>query len=682
MNNIYLPELLSATIKDFTLYPNGLNFTYDFVKGINLIIGGNGMGKTTLASIIKYSIIGHYREGYDLTRTYKGNKIEKRTTNPWNYFSKRNDLSIGAEKKAKVITKLKIKETEFLIERGLDEISIISVFINGVKLTGTFMTQTEYDTLFYDYSRSPAGLPREELHIKIQNSLPNQFEKEIEKASNMLFDDLIFFVNKILFFGEDHRTVLWNNDYYGDVQTELFNKYFNNRDLNDQRQEALRESKYFDTQARHKSEDIRVIRNVLDKAKKSSSTATIQDINSQIRSLKDQIDSLNYKIENLQHSRNESDADLKIVSNRINTLSQETALLEKDQKKHEKELAQKNWLKLNPNYDLYVQSIRSNEICPMCTQDLTQSYINSKIAHNHKCILCDQQIEQLDVSNISTEQSLSKSKLQSAYTEINELQHTAYNLETALKDLDRAFNNLKATKRQSDSELRVLEYENLKDKQDEAKPDNLQAFYDEIDELEILKEDFQEKSKESREKALNISGKIEEEIIKNTLRFSELFGGYAEKFLGVPCTLTYEELHGQSRFYPVIDGKIREQEEELSESQRFFVDHAFRMSILSFFYNGPSFYIIETPDSSLDISYERNAADVFNKFLTSYPYCLILTTNINNSEFLNYLVKTVGNISIIDLMKIGKKSNIQGDNTALLSIYNKIIANINEKKNT
>lgn len=45
---IYLPELLSINIKNYTLYPNGLDYTFDFVKGVNLVLGGNGMGKPLL----------------------------------------------------------------------------------------------------------------------------------------------------------------------------------------------------------------------------------------------------------------------------------------------------------------------------------------------------------------------------------------------------------------------------------------------------------------------------------------------------------------------------------------------------------------------------------------------------------------------------------------------------------
>ena len=75
---IYLPELVSINIKNYTLYPNGLDYTYDFVKGVNLILGGNGMGKTTFVNIIKYALIGPYRQQFDYSRTYLEKKVEKR----------------------------------------------------------------------------------------------------------------------------------------------------------------------------------------------------------------------------------------------------------------------------------------------------------------------------------------------------------------------------------------------------------------------------------------------------------------------------------------------------------------------------------------------------------------------------------------------------------------------------
>ena len=129
----------------------------------------------------------------------------------------------------------------------------------------------------------------------------------------------------------------------------------------------------------------------------------------------------------------------------------------------------------------------------------------------------------------------------------------------------------------------------------------------------------------------------------------------------------------------VVDNMARLQDEELSESQRFFIDHSFRMSILSFFYNKPSFSICETPDSSLDISYEKNAAMIFLEYLNQ-PNSLIITSNFNNSEFLEYIVDKSPKIDCINLLTLGKKSEIQVHNKTLLNLSKKIENKIKWKK--
>lgn len=83
MNQIFLPSLLSLNIRNFSLYPNngGLDFHYDFKNGLNLFVGGNGTGKTTLTKLIKFALIGHYREQTD-TSIYKGVERIKRPEYP------------------------------------------------------------------------------------------------------------------------------------------------------------------------------------------------------------------------------------------------------------------------------------------------------------------------------------------------------------------------------------------------------------------------------------------------------------------------------------------------------------------------------------------------------------------------------------------------------------------------
>ena len=83
--------------------------------------------------------------------------------------------------------------------------------------------------------------------------------------------------------------------------------------------------------------------------------------------------------------------------------------------------------------------------------------------------------------------------------------------------------------------------------------------------------------------------------------------------------------------------------------------------------------MVETPDSSLDISYEKNAANVFLRFLEN-PNSVIITSNLNNSTFVSNLIKSpTTDTGIVDLIKIAKKSNIQSLSPQMTTIYNDLL---------
>lgn len=253
---IYLPELLSINIKNYTLYPNGLDYTFDFVKGVNLVLGGNGMGKTTFVNIIRFAILGLYKKPFGYTRTYQGNIIEKRQLFPQKYFSNRMDDSIPTDASPTVSISMKLNNVTVELTRDLSSITLTQLKVDGAELPGTLINQFSYEKLSDT--------------AKI-NTLPYKYERIIKDNTNLEFDDLIFFVNEVLFFGEDHKTILWNDgDVFPDVQSELFNKYFNDPDLDKKRQEAIRKAKYFDSLSRHSSEDMRAINKVLSKMKDTS----------------------------------------------------------------------------------------------------------------------------------------------------------------------------------------------------------------------------------------------------------------------------------------------------------------------------------------------------------------------------------------------------------------------------
>ena len=656
---IYLPELLSINIKNYTLYPNGLDYSYDFVKGINLILGGNGMGKTTFVNIIKFGLIGLYKRQRDYTRTYKERAIVKRLLYPWDYFNARKDDNIIVDGEATVSLRFKINNTLFIVKRSLDSGNLLSVQVDNEKLLGTIISEDKY----------------EKLSIKMQSSyLLSKYEDAIIRYSNLSFDDLIFFVNEILFFGEDHKTVLWNDGFDGryDVQNELFNKYFNEPELDIQRQEAQRQTRYFDSLSRHKSEDMRVITNLLNKITKDSDTANVvlESKTEDIILLKNKLGELKSQLDNIHLSRNNISLEISQLQGEINTTSLKVADVDKEKNAVEKALNTKIWEQLNPQYDVYIKNIQLNHICPMCNQT-DEELVRKVEIHPTHCFSCNNEIHLSEDKELNQKYKEITAIHKELYQSISNKQRKVKFLENELDRLDYEYKEIDLKRRSILQQIRELEYKNSSNDQ----PLKLQALYDEYEKYLKEKEEYQRKSIEYSKIEQNLTKQIEGEILKNVSKFSDIFSSFAESFLGVKCSLTYTKYDSTSsirRFYPVIDGKIRRSEESLSESQRFFIDHSFRMSILTFFYQTPTFYIVETPDSSLDISYEKNAANVFMRFLNN-PNSIIITSNLNNSSFISHLIERKNvQFSLIGLLEIAKKSVIQGTSNQLKAIYNNI----------
>lgn len=658
---IYLPELLSINIKNYTLYPNGLDYTFNFVKGVNLVLGGNGMGKTTFVNIIRFAILGLYKKPFGYTRTYQGNIIEKRQLFPQKYFSSRMDDSVRTDTSPTVSIGMKINNITVELTRDLSSITLTKLKVDGIEVLGDLINQFSYEKLS---------------DIEKKDTLPYKYENIIKTNTNLEFDDLIFFVNEVLFFGEDHKTILWNDEgFFPDVQSELFNKYFNDPDLDKKRQEAIRKAKYFDSLSRHSSEDMRAINKVLSKMKDApvaNLSTNKGNIAFTLIDLKEELARINTKLETIQKERASKSQYISLLQNDINKISLSVSDKDKQLKQIEEELNSHIWETLYPSYHIFIKNIQLNHVCPMCSHtngELVERVTNEQ----NNCFVCGTPISTNTDTDIILRKQFEEISVErkSLYQSINSKKQKIQNIEQEIINLDSEFSNTESRKREIQQNIRELEYENV---MSDNSQNSIQPFLDEVNYLTQQKEKYQKQRDEQYDIVTSISEEIEDIITTNVQAFSSIFAQYAGKFLGVPCELTYMKQVGDSnkRFYPIIDGKVRFYEEEMSESQRFFVDHSFRMSILTFFYKTPSFYIVETPDSSLDISYERNAASVFAEFLKK-PNSLIITSNLNNSLFIEHLLNQKDiDLGIVGLLEIAKQSAIQNTNEQLKLIYQNI----------
>jgi hypothetical protein len=165
----------------------------------------------------------------------------------------------------------------------------------------------------------------------------------------------------------------------------------------------------------------------------------------------------------------------------------------------------------------------------------------------------------------------------------------------------------------------------------------------------------------------------------------ERFKEYADRFLLEKVVLRYE-FHerlvgqsGQTLKFPnfVVALSLSDSEptdrpeiEQVSQSQREFIDLAFRMALLDVAVSthGPTMIAIETPEASLDTVFVVRAGEMLRAFAKSHPSNRVIATcNINGEGMIGRLLGTVGQTPkevpmeslarhIVNLLEVGRKT--------------------------
>lgn len=677
MDNKFLPSLKKLQIKNFSLFPGDLNFTYDFIQGINIVIGGNGVGKTTFLNIIKYALIGLYKKGIDVKRReYRGveYRYDKRVNLPYTYFSNRMDSSASYNKEAEVTLTFKVDKKSFEITRDLFSPTIKKVLVrDGNKesaLTGKIISQYDFDNLFSNREKNVTAL---------RETLQWQYEEELGNASGHdSFDNIIVLVNDVLFFSEHRETIMWD----GPFQNKFSSIYFIEPKLLKQLEKAQLDGKYYDSLSRHKSEDIRAINKIFENIKDTDSkNKGYKDLIADIEKLKKNVDSGFKQLKRIQNERDQTEVRISKLHTEKNQFSKTLELFEIQKRKEENVIFTDLFEKVTPKYYDYLKSLKSSGDCPLCNNELPQGMFERIRNDDIHCMMCGNNIKNPQLP--STKLTHLKKQIAEFWQSIRIKEKEIISEDEALKNLDIRFKETNLSLNNSQSELRKTEFaiQQSQTKGGSKTDSEFKAMKAQIDELEKEKEVAQQKSRNAFSQVEKIIEKIDKQRLESTEKLSGIFNKFGNKFLGVQCELVYEDPGDEEgkRYLPRIGGIDRLHEEELSESQRFFIDQSFRMSLLNFFNSSSSFFMCETPDSSLDISYEKNAAKVFLEYIKQ-PNELILTSNLNNSEFLEYLIEEAKDISYINLLKIGKQSAIQSHSTELLKASDKIERIINGKR--
>lgn len=149
---------------------------------------------------------------------------------------------------------------------------------------------------------------------------------------------------------------------------------------------------------------------------------------------------------------------------------------------------------------------------------------------------------------------------------------------------------------------------------------------------------------------------VNHDIVRYSAEIKQAFGGYAKDFLLEQCQLSWApkkapvgqegilidfpafelDMTGTNFMSPVR----RSGPEQVSESQREFIDISFRMALMYVSSMGSSSSLVmDAPESSLDAVFTSRAADVLSRFAKSAPNNrLVITSNLVEGKLIPSLV--------------------------------------------
>lgn len=659
MKELYLPNLKRVKVNMYTLYQQEPTFEYVFNDGINAVVGANGIGKTTFVNMIIYCLVGHKKAKSKITK--KSQKIEYVDED---FFSSRinNTIDELQNMSAQVTLEYYLGKTKILVTRSLIKNIIESLWINEEEINQP--TESIYQRLVETYS----------------------------KISQ--FQDFELLIREFLFFDERRNNVAWEVDSQDNILRILLLEEQYHLKINELEEKITKA----DTKGRHKSEDKRVAeasyqelvtsRDEIVKQTQGESGDKEEEGNIDLEGSRQKLILRKNNIDNeitdrqerlmvLQEKIQEVTVDISLIEGNITNLSVIYDKVISEIKRLETKLYKSIYDKLPDYYFTIEKNLLTEGKCLICntkSKDIQRKA--NKMKQSGKCLICESDL----MENIVVDERLVE-KLNLLHEEKREKLNELNNQKNQLRRLNDKFqkysDEINLLKEQIDNLERtkiVIESELSKNEPDNEKGDMyteiLRKKEKVIEDLEVgIREAYRERDQYKKE-LFEYTQKFKNVINNLNQKLSEYFNKYASAFIGMDCKLSVmsKTLKRIPHFYyvPEIDGQIRKDIWSVSESQRFFIDQAFRMAIIDYLQNDiekfSTFFITETPEGSLDIAYESQVAMMFKIFSESNNK-IIFTSNLNSSSFLKELYKGIPKMErsmrTLDLLKKGKVTRVQ-----------------------
>jgi DNA repair exonuclease SbcCD ATPase subunit len=641
-SKLRLPQIERVSLRRFSLFTANPNAEFECGDGVLCIVGANGIGKSTLLAAINFCLTGIVS---DPTRSFKSMDEYYRFSRDFSSRYFRGRISGSDEDEAEISIRFRLGTFSYEVRRGMfepDELRSLTIR-NGDEESIVLATE---DT------------PRGERH-RLYTSC---FVRDCGLSS---FEEFVFLQHFVFSFDEQRRTLFWNQDV---LEVALYRAFGLQTDMAKRADSLRREIEKEDSNVRNRQWEATRLRKRINQIRAQAQAASgaqgrFNELTGDHESLTRQFEEEHKTLRSIEDALNDSNLRLAELSVR------ETALRDEYARFFDRRLSSRPPLAQHP---LIIQSFDA-QACALCgtRSEAAMASIKDRI-NATTCPLCDSQIK------VEQPESEDANRLKKIDEELMGVKQSFRDVLTTLVKLreeeSAAKRNFEATKakldafdRENSTTLTALR-QLLSTSAGEA---SLADYRDELSALEKEKATAYERREELKTQLLNLQKSLEEQYLQAEQVFVPRFAELAQRFLGMPLNIQLDARQTRGlNLIVTVSGNPRRQQQQLSESQRFFLDIALRMALTEHMCDPAARggMYIDTPEGSLDIAYEKRAGDMLAMFAEA-GHRIIMTANLNSSQLLLALAHRCGRqgMTLVRMTDWAELSEVQKEEEELFN---------------
>ena len=620
----------------YGLYPGtekAPDLRVEFEPGLTLVLGANGLGKTTLVTLLYRMCTGPY----ELPRPA---------------------LEAGGELGGK-----KLRATKLVGGRR----GIFAERVNDGAATATATLEFELGDVTITTERSLRSLELLRVECDEVEQVPSEesFQKLIcDRAEVNAFVDWILLLRHLTFYFEDRRSLVWDPS----AQKQILQLLFLPRRVGSELREGEREVLGLDSNMRNVRYAISTQETEL--AVSEGAISTESDTKKQFAKLKraqardqSKLEQLNEKVLEVTLARDR--AQLEAVKAEGD---HESAL--RNLERHQFAAIERAFPSSSDTARYLISQLISEEECLACgsSSPRATATLKGRISA-HRCVVCNSPVKER-MAKTASPRTISNAK--------QSLDRTAAHLDSADARLHEA---------EAEFDAVMSEIETLKSKIAERSAQidsvasqlppgdvDLEGQRSELATMRAQLESMKRDLTNRRQRFARLVQRTSQSIVDHSDDVRNAFESYAQDFLFEDCRLLWNPVKAQvgetgaAIPFPAFQLEIggsdfdspvrRDGPGQVSESQREFIDLSFRMALIQVAGLGSrGSIVIDAPESSLDAVFVKRAAEVLVRFAKEPENRVLITSNLIEGNLIPKLIKLGGITSpssdrVVDLLKV------------------------------